>query len=152
MGTIQNGIRFKGMYIDNHRCIGAVTNSKVFWRALYIFAGVSISIPTTGQEVINSLVGFPTHNDDREFNVNMDGEGTTIIIAIPQQLNLIRVTSSEGETLFNSNSITGNNFVLSDTINQIPDGNGNLLPYKIYMATSALPYSSGITLNIKTTR
>lgn len=98
----------------------------------YNWYGSSTGIPTTETEIRNLT---PTFNNS--FALNTGDVNTTFIIAIPSTKNLLSVFDRDA---LNANLTAIYN--LSGTVTNVPDGQGNLVTYKVYAMKISIPYSS----------
>ena len=147
MGTLSQNHKWAGVRINGNISNGIAKGGEVIWKLIRIFGGLTSTMPITGEDVRTAI---PTFNKVGIFTITANGVDKNYVVAIPEFITLVKITSSNNETLYDKNNISNSNFKLSTTITSIPDNSGVNIPYKVYTFNSILPYSSGIILTITT--
>lgn len=96
------------------------------------------SEPNNGLEIRDLNNSF-----SNSFTLNTGNTALIHVIAIPSTKNLVSVIDVDAL----SANITAN-YILSGTLNSVPDGGGNNIPYKVYILSIASAYSANHRHNI----
>ena len=111
---------------------GSIESSRSVSGSYYKWFGDLSSSPTSSSDIRSLGNSFSS-----SFVLNTGDSNTVMTIAIPSANTLSSVIDLDA---LNAN-IT-NNYELSTTLTQIEDGGGNLVSYKVYVLTLAIPYSN----------
>lgn len=117
---------------------GTITSNLSVSGAYFNWYGSDSQAPSDSDDI--RALGSSFSNS---FTLNTGNSNTKMIIAIPSTKNLVSVIDQDA---LNAN-ITAN-YILSGTINQVEDGGGNLVSYKVYVLTIASAYSSNHRHNV----
>lgn len=129
---------------DNYQtplAAGTLNSSTTVTGYLRRFAGSVAAEPTTGAEVRTSLLSSSVLNTGNTFGFTTGTTNKTFVVAVPSNKTLLNAVNSGT----NENLTTG--FILSGITN-VPDAAGTNRPYKVYILTSAVPFSTNYTINI----
>ena len=147
MGTLSQNHKWVGVRINGDISNGIAKGGEVIWKLIRIFGGLTSTMPTTGENIRTTI---PTFNEVGTFTITANGVDKNYVVAVPEFITLVKIISSNNETLYDRDNISSSNFKLSTTITSIPDNSGVSMPYKVYTFNSILPYSSGVILTITT--
>jgi hypothetical protein len=100
------------------------------------FAGSINEIPTEGIDIRNSLINTSVINTTNSFTFQTGSVNKNFVVAIPIVKNLVKVLNTD------TNDDLTLLFLLSESISSIPDVSGNIVDYKVYVASFASSYSS----------
>lgn len=148
-GSIHNNNKWKGSSIQGVVINGAVKDGMVFWKDRDIYIGQLSDLPINGLELKEALSSQENIRQGGSYIITTDSISDSFIVAIPSSRNLVKITSSNNETLFlNVRNDDENNFKLSTDITSIPNNLNIEEDYKVYILETVLLYSLGTTIII----
>lgn len=96
--------------------------------------------------VNNSGIRSLSYSYGTTFTLNTGTSATYFLIAIQASKSIVSINDQDS-----LNAPLINDYQLSGTINIVPDGGGNPVPYKVYILHTTVPYSTSHRHNIITT-
>lgn len=111
---------------------GSIINTILLRGSYYNWFGSSSSQPSTSSDIRTLSNSFSNN-----FTLNTGNTNSIMVIAIPDTKNLVSVIDEDA-----LNADITSNYILSNTLTQVEDGGNNLVNYKVYVLTLAIPYAS----------
>lgn len=121
------------------------TDDEVIVKQFDVYAGSTSVMPINGLEIKNNI---PVFVNLKTIIFELNGIDTILIIAIPADKNILKVVTSNSETLYHKNNILESDFELDENIVSVPNDFNVDRPYTVYVFKTVLPFSKAMNLTI----